>query len=109
MNIAYQVNRFLSWFDYSHASVMLHCVSWWVVGQFMTSGLSCSPLHIQDGETALYIASRKGHDQIVELLLRREANVNHQNKVRTLCQVRVCSFTRSVQCQEYMHNHEMSS
>ena len=30
----------------------------------------------------MYIASWKGHDQIVELLLRREANVNHQTKVR---------------------------
>ena len=47
----------------------------------MTSVLSCSPLHVQDGETALYIASSKGHDQIVELLLRREADVNHQTKV----------------------------
>ena len=75
------MDRFLSRFDYGHASVRLHCVSWWVVGQFMTSGLSCSPLHIQDGEAALFIASSEGHDQIVELLLRREANVNHQTKV----------------------------
>ena len=50
----------------------------------MTSGLSCSPLHVQDGKTALYIASWNGHDHIVELLLRREANVNHQTKVRPL-------------------------
>ena len=34
--IAYHVNRFLSWFDYGHASVRLPCVSWWVVEQFMT-------------------------------------------------------------------------
>ena len=90
MNIAYQVNRFLSWFDYGHASVMLPCVSWWVVGQFMTSGLSCSPLHVQDGKTALFIASSEGHDQIVELLLRREANVNHQTKVSLFMLVCVC-------------------
>ena len=32
----------------------------------------------------MYIASWKGHDQIVERLLRREANVNHQTKVRLL-------------------------
>ena len=50
----------------------------------MTSGLSCSALHVQDGQTALFIASLKGHDQIVELLLRREADVNHQTKVRLL-------------------------
>ena len=47
----------------------------------MTSDLSCSPLHVQDGQTALFIASYKGHDQIVELLLKREADVNHQEKV----------------------------
>ena len=47
-------------------------------------GLSSSPLHVQDGETALFIASRKGHHQIVELLLRREADVNHQTKVKPL-------------------------
>ena len=62
----------------------------------MTSGLSCSPLHVQTGQTAVYIASWKGHDQIVELLLRREADVNHQTKVRLLMLVFACSFMRSV-------------
>ena len=42
----------------------------------------CSPFYVQNGQTALYIASYKGHDQIVELLLRREADVNHQVKVK---------------------------
>ena len=84
------MDRFLPWLDYSHASVMLPCVSWWVVGQFMTSGLSCSPLHVQDGEAALFIASSEGHDHIVELLLRREANVNHQTKVSLFMLVCVC-------------------
>ena len=41
-------------------------------------------LYVQDGQTALYIASKVGHDQIVELLLRSNANVNHQTKVRFL-------------------------
>ena len=42
----------------------------------------------QDGQTALFAASRKGHAQIVELLIKREADVNHQTKVRPL--VLVC-------------------
>ena len=50
----------------------------------MTFDLSCSPLHEQDGETALFMASRNGHDQIVEFLLKKEADVNHQKKVRLL-------------------------
>ena len=62
----------------------------------MASGLSCSPLHVQTGQTALYIACKEGHDHIVELLLRREVNVNHQTKVRSLMLVCVCSFMRSV-------------
>ena len=83
----------------------------------MTSGLSCSPLHVQTAQTALYIASWKGHDQIVELLLRREANVNHQTKVRRLMLLCVCvcappllgsilysPFMR-IDFQDYMHNH----
>ena len=40
------------------------------------------PPPLQDGQTALYIASWKGHDWIVELLLRRGADANHQKKVR---------------------------
>ena len=56
----------------------------------MTSDLSCSPLHLQDGQTTLYIACKNGHDQIVELLLKKEADVNHQNKVKPL--LLVCVF-----------------
>ena len=90
------MDRFLSRFDYGHVSVRLNCVSWLVVWHFITSGLSCSPLHVQTGQTPLSIASRNGHDQIVELLLRREVNVNHQTKVRPPMLVCVCSFMRSV-------------
>ena len=40
-------------------------------------------LYIQKGRTALCIASWDGHhDNIVELLLRRKADVNHQTMVR---------------------------
>ena len=42
------------------------------------------PYHVQDGQTALYIACKEGHDQIVELILKKEADVNHQTKVRLL-------------------------
>ena len=45
---------------------------------------SCSSLHAQDGQTALYVASRNGHDQLVKELLRKGANVNHQEKVSIL-------------------------
>ena len=60
----------------------------------------------------MYIASKKGHDQIVELLLGREADVNHQTKVRLLMLVCVCvcvllsEVCNFFQCQVYMHNHE---
>jgi hypothetical protein len=41
-----------------------------------------SVLHIKDDDTALILAARNGHDDIVELLLAREdIEVNMQNKV----------------------------
>ena len=46
--------------------------------------LSCSPLYVQDGQTALYIAAKEGHTQVAEVLLSREANVNHQTKVKLI-------------------------
>jgi len=49
---------------------------------FSTFGPICLPLHIQKGSTPLCIASQKGHSNIVEELLRREADVNHQTKVK---------------------------
>ena len=48
------------------------------------------PYHVQTGQTALYIASFKGLDQIVELLLKKEVDVNRQEKVRPL--MLVCVF-----------------
>ena len=41
-------------------------------------------LCVQDGLTAVYVASYKGHGQIFELLLRRKADVNLQTEVRFL-------------------------
>jgi len=49
-----------------------------------TSGPPCSPLYVQDGQTALYIAAKKGHTQVAEILLRREADVSHLTKVRLI-------------------------
>ena len=54
------------------------------------------PLHVQTGLTALLLASCFGHDQIVELLLRREADVNHQTKVRLLILVCAPPLLRSI-------------
>ena len=46
--------------------------------------MTCSPLYVQDNQTPLYIACKEGRNQIVELLLRRKADVNHQEEVRFL-------------------------
>ena len=67
----------------------------WLYDFFVASGLSFLLLYVQDGQTALVIASKEGRDQIVELLLRRDANVNHQTKVRLLM-FRVCILHNSV-------------
>ena len=62
-----------------------HCVVW-----LQLNITSLFLIHVQTGQTALYIASWKGHDQIAELLLNKEADVNHQTKVRLL--VLACVF-----------------
>ena len=74
----------LSRFDYGHASVRLHCISWFVGIAVHILWTILLPLDVQTGQTALFIACKEGHDQIVEFLLRREADVNHQTKVRPL-------------------------
>lgn len=51
---------------------------------FCHSSAFCSPLHVQDGQTALYIASNNGHGEIVKLLLKREADLDHETKVSVL-------------------------
>ena len=56
-----------------------HCVVW-----LQLNVPSLILIHVQTGQTPLYIASWEGHDQIVELLLKKEADVNHQIKVRLL-------------------------
>ena len=38
-------------------------------------------LSLQDGDTPLMVATRKGRDRCVQLLLDRGAQVDHQNEV----------------------------
>jgi len=57
--------------------------------RFSTSGPIFLYIHVQDGQTALHVASRKGHDRIVEELLKRQVDLNHQTKVRSLL---LCTF-----------------
>ena len=44
-----------------------------------------SLLYWQNGQTSLFNASMKGHDQVVSLLLKNEADVNLPDKVRWCC------------------------
>ena len=57
--------------------------------RFSTSGPIFLYIHVQDGRTALYVASKHGHDRIVEELLKRQVDLNHQTKVRSLL---LCMF-----------------
>jgi len=52
--------------------------------RFSTSGPIFLYIHIQDGKTALHVASRNGHVRIVEELLKRQVDLNHHKKVRNL-------------------------
>ena len=71
-----------------YSIMRFHHVRWWEVlfscGSVLLV-LSCSLyMIVQDGQTALYTASKNGHDQIVEELLTRGADMNHQIKVSIL-------------------------
>ena len=77
-----------------HVHARLHNVAT-LVGDAVSTCL------LQDGQTALFAASRKGHDRIVELLLRREADVNHHTKVRLL--MLVCVSHRVVTLQHIVN------
>ena len=57
--------------------------------RFSTSGPIFLYIHVQDGRTALYVASKHGHDGIVEELLKRQVDLNHQTKVSSLL---LCMF-----------------
>ena len=60
---------------------------------FAISSPFCSSLHVQDGQTALYIASNNGHGEIVKLLLKREADMDHETKVSVFMPcIRKCSL-----------------
>ena len=45
-----------------------------------------TPCATQNGASSLYIASEKGHDRIMEMLLQAEATVDLQTKV-VICQL----------------------
>ena len=50
----------------------------------------------QDGKTALFSASTLGYAQIVELLLRSGAYVNHQTKVSLLMSIQLSNVKLKV-------------
>jgi len=52
------------------------------VAEILLQGGASLEQETKDGRTPLYIASWKGYSNIVEELLRREADPNHQKKVR---------------------------
>ena len=41
-----------------------------------------SLLFLQDGETPLYVASQKGHIELVQILLQKNVDVNISKKVK---------------------------
>ena len=47
----------------------------------------CSSLHesVQDGSTALYVASQEGHCEVVRMLLEAKADVKMKNNVSESC------------------------
>ena len=46
-------------------------------------------MHIQDGRTSLFMASQNGHQDVVQLLIKHDADVNHAMEV-CMC---VCMFS----------------
>ena len=70
---------------------------WGFVGQWKCQHSIFYSLFIwQNGQTSLFNASMNGHDKIVTLLLKSEADVNLPDKVRWCC---ICSFSDTLKPQ----------
>ena len=66
-------------------------------------------IHVQDGETALYIAKQKGHMEVVQLLLQIHADVSISKKVyiTILCItfIILCTSSYHTPCQHSLHTY----
>ena len=78
--------------------VCILCVHMTNEGKLKQGGLNCVPLHrqimelvkviivfhhLQNGATPLHLSAMNGHEEVVDVLLRAEAQVNDQTKVHT--------------------------
>ena len=52
---------------------------------------------LQDGFSPLYVAAQNGHNLVVEILLKSEANANQPNKVSLYrCYMYICTFLKLI-------------
>ena len=51
---------------------------------------------VQDGATALYVASQEGHCEVVRMLLEAKADVNMKANVSESCSSGICALAESI-------------